>query len=180
MGKAYYSLTTRDESLLEIYIMERINNMKEYIHSMNLTDEEKEAAAYPGVTYMRQRKCWRAQVKIRKKIVYIGRYDDPISAKKAVIEYNSTQPQKAEKPLVSSYTTILNPPPVGASGHRGVRRGHECSSWCATIGFRGKNIHLGSFPTIEEAVKARQKAEAQLHYPFLKSFEEAYPRYTNP
>lgn len=154
--------------------------MKEYIDYLDLTEDEKEAAAYPGVFYNRHRNRWVAQVKIRKKIHYIGCYKDPISAKNAVIEYNRTHPQKAEKPLVSTYTTILNPPPVGASGHRGVHKSHGCSSWCATIQFRGEHIHLGSFSTIEEAVKARQEAEARLFYPYIKSFEEEYPRYTDP
>lgn len=49
------------------------------------------------------------------------------------------------------------------SGHAGVyQQTKQKKSWCATIWINGKNKHLGSFFTIEEAITARRKAEQSL------------------
>lgn len=46
------------------------------------------------------------------------------------------------------------------SGHRGVSR--KRNGWQSYICYAGKQICLGSFPTIEEAVEAREKAEEKV------------------
>ena len=50
----------------------------------------------------------------------------------------------------------------GESKQRGVYRNKR--HWCAKIGVAGKQIHLGTFPTISDALKARLEAET-LYYP---------------
>lgn len=45
------------------------------------------------------------------------------------------------------------------SGFAGVRK--RSHAWCAEIQVNGKNIHLGSFQNIEDAVAARRLAERQ-------------------
>lgn len=59
---------------------------------------------------------------------------------------------------------ILRPRKDNTSGTTGVeyeKRGR--GAWRAAIDYRGKHIHLGSFKTKEDAVKARLEAEA-LYY----------------
>lgn len=57
------------------------------------------------------------------------------------------------------------------SGVRGVRsfRGR----WMATIGFQGKNIYLGVYDKLEDAVKARKIAEEKYYKPMLEKYENA-------
>lgn len=45
------------------------------------------------------------------------------------------------------------------SGHRGVCWFKRDSKWQASIKHNGRNIHLGRFDSIEDAVSARRKAE---------------------
>lgn len=53
------------------------------------------------------------------------------------------------------------------SGHKGVRWDAHKSRWKAYIGFQGKNIQLGSYLTIEEAIAARKVGEEKYHKPYL-------------
>lgn len=53
------------------------------------------------------------------------------------------------------------------SGRTGVRMPKNNSKWVATIQFQGTVIHLGSFSSFEDAVKARQEAELK-YFGFVK------------
>ena len=48
---------------------------------------------------------------------------------------------------------------------------NKCGNYIAQIGFKRKNIYLGTFSTIEEAKKARRKAEEELYDPILKKYK---------
>lgn len=50
------------------------------------------------------------------------------------------------------------PGAVNTSGRRGVSR-RKNGTWRACIDFQGKRYDLGTYPTFEEAVKAREKGE---------------------
>ena len=56
------------------------------------------------------------------------------------------------------------------SGRRGVHLIKHTGKWEATIGFKGKNIHLGRFTNFEDAVKARECAEEELWEPMLSKY----------
>lgn len=45
------------------------------------------------------------------------------------------------------------------SGHAGVYWHKQNEKWCSEIRVKNKKIYLGSFPTIEEAIESREKAE---------------------
>ena len=49
------------------------------------------------------------------------------------------------------------------SGHKGVTWHKANQKWQAQIKVRGKNVYLGTFLTIEDAVKARQSALSEYH-----------------
>lgn len=54
------------------------------------------------------------------------------------------------------------------SGHIGIQMVDE-NHYRALIGFQGKRYYLGTFPTLEEAIKARQRGE-QMHLDFLAKY----------
>lgn len=53
------------------------------------------------------------------------------------------------------------------SGRTGVRMPKNMDKWVATIQFRREVVHLGSFSSFEEAVKAREAAELK-YFGFIK------------
>ena len=53
------------------------------------------------------------------------------------------------------------------SGYTGVYRNKRTGLWAAQITFKGKTYYLGSYPQIEDAVKARQRGE-EMHDAFLE------------
>lgn len=54
------------------------------------------------------------------------------------------------------------------SGHKGVMWNKHRNKWQAYIGFKGKNINLGYYDLIEDAVAARKQAEEKYHKPILE------------
>ena len=54
------------------------------------------------------------------------------------------------------------------SGHIGIHKINE-NRYQAHIGFQGKQYYLGTFTTLEEAIKARQRSE-QMHLDFLEKY----------
>lgn len=56
------------------------------------------------------------------------------------------------------------------SGCRGVRITRH-GTYLAHIGFQGKRYHLGTWPTLPEALSARKEAEALLHEGFCDAYE---------
>ncbi|MGM0969467.1 MAG: HNH endonuclease [Bacillota bacterium] len=53
------------------------------------------------------------------------------------------------------------------SGHKGVRWNSTRKKWTATIGFQGKQIFIGNYDILDDAVEARKKAEEKYHLPYL-------------
>ncbi|WP_019156822.1 HNH endonuclease [Robertmurraya massiliosenegalensis] len=54
------------------------------------------------------------------------------------------------------------------SGHKGVMWMERRQKWRAYIGFQGKQINLGYFEDLEDAIKARQAGEEKYHKPLLE------------
>lgn len=59
------------------------------------------------------------------------------------------------------------------SGVPGVDWRAGRGTWRASICFKGKRYHLGSFAFFEDAVKARKEAEESLHDRFLDEFAKS-------
>lgn len=57
---------------------------------------------------------------------------------------------------------------TNTSGYNGVYQNKKTEKWTAQIGFKGKTYHLGSFDVIQDAIKARQRAEEMMFEPFLE------------
>ena len=153
--------------------------MKEYIEYMNLTDDEKKAAEFPGVTYSKTERKWKARGFRDRKRISLGTFSNPIDAKEAVVDFDRRQPEKANVSSRNRYISIVSTRPVSASGYRGVHRGHETRSWVANITVEGKTMNLGSYERIEDAVAARKEAENQYFKPYTDTFINQYPRYVN-
>lgn len=60
-----------------------------------------------------------------------------------------------------------------ASGVTGVDWRSSKQTWRASICFKGKRYYLGSYTQFEDAVKARKRAEENLHDQFLIEFAQA-------
>lgn len=58
------------------------------------------------------------------------------------------------------------------SGVPGVNWAAAQGRWRATICFKGKRHYLGSYKKFEDAVKARKRAEEELHDKFLEEFSQ--------
>ena len=58
------------------------------------------------------------------------------------------------------------------SGVPGVDWRPSKGTWRASICFKGKRYHLGSYRVFEDAVRVRRRAEEELHGNFLKEFAE--------
>lgn len=54
------------------------------------------------------------------------------------------------------------------SGHKGVTWSKSRRKWCAQIKVAQKNVHLGRYDTIEEAVTIRQNATERYHGQFAR------------
>lgn len=63
---------------------------------------------------------------------------------------------------------------TNSSGHNGVYWSKKSRKWVAQIGFKGKTYYLGSYNNIEDAVKAREKAEDRLYGAFLEWYYETH------
>lgn len=50
------------------------------------------------------------------------------------------------------------------TGHKGIHFRKDIKKWRAAVHVYGKNISLGTYPTFEEAVKARKEGEARFNY----------------
>jgi len=57
------------------------------------------------------------------------------------------------------------------SGIRGVHFDSHAKKWRAVIYFQGNQIHLGLFTDIDDAAKARKKAEEEYFVPVIEDFE---------
>ena len=58
------------------------------------------------------------------------------------------------------------------SGHKGVYKVKAANLWAAYIDFKGKRYHLGRYVEFGDAVKARERAEADIFAPFLEDAEQ--------
>ena len=58
------------------------------------------------------------------------------------------------------------------SGFKGVSWHKNNNKWLAHISIDGKNIHLGYFDNIEDAIKARQQKAKEIHGDFLNDCEK--------
>ena len=65
---------------------------------------------------------------------------------------------------------IKNTAPIGGneSGRRGVSKDKKSGKWKAYIKFRGENISLGFYTKLEDAIKARERAEEKYYQPLLE------------
>lgn len=57
-----------------------------------------------------------------------------------------------------------------ASGVKGVTRGSVEGSWMARIKLAGEEYYLGQYPSLDEAVAARRRAEDALYGPVLRRY----------
>lgn len=64
------------------------------------------------------------------------------------------------------------PPKTNTSGIRGVSWSRKKQDWEAYIKFQGKLYHLGHYKKLEDAAKARARAEEKFFGPVIEEFSE--------
>ena len=62
------------------------------------------------------------------------------------------------------------------SGARGVYYNPKTGRWRARLRFQGKTYNLGTYRTLEEAVKARKNGEDKIYGRFLRQIDERAER----
>lgn len=73
----------------------------------------------------------------------------------------------------TNVSKLLNPKlrTTNTSGVTGVSYNKSRNRWEAEITFQGKRYRLGRYKEKEEAVKARRRAEEELHGKFIKWYK---------
>lgn len=66
------------------------------------------------------------------------------------------------------------------SGVRGVSWHKGKGKWRATLCYKGKDMHLGYFDTIDEAAAARKEAEEKYYAPILEKYKDIKPEGRKP
>jgi hypothetical protein len=88
---------------------------------------------------------------------------------------DSLNNQKYNLAIVTHRQNMLNQrklPSNNITGYMGVHLHTQNKNWVAVIKVDGKNIHLGSFQTIEEAIECRHQAELKYFGEYkLSNFE---------
>lgn len=69
-----------------------------------------------------------------------------------------------------SKLVCTSPNTNSTSGVRGVFFNRRTGKWRASIKFQGKSRYLGEYEMIEDAIKARQRAEEQIFAPMLEKY----------
>jgi hypothetical protein len=118
-------------------------------------------------TVIRRKEDGYWQIVIDRKVIYLHRWimDAP---RGVVVEHrdgNRSNNQRSNLRATSQSVNKSNPNdkiPLSASGVRGVVPQRD--KWRAQIYRDGVRYNLGTFDTIEEAVKCRQQAEKEYHH----------------
>jgi hypothetical protein len=66
------------------------------------------------------------------------------------------------------------------SGFTGVSYNKSRKKWWSRLRVQGKTIYLGTFDRIEDAVKARKKAEKKYHIPLINEYKKMGPDNSGP
>lgn len=72
------------------------------------------------------------------------------------------------------------PPKTNTSGVRGVSWSKQKQDWEAYIKFKGVHYHLGHFKRLEDAAKARARAEERLFSPAIEKWEVPHRKRKSP
>lgn len=95
------------------------------------------------------------------------RKEEAICEKMAFVDGTSvTLLERASTRLIASNT----------SGYNGVYQNKKNKKWTAQITFKGKTYYLGAYSHIEDAVKARKKAEERIYGEFLEWYYDTHPQ----
>jgi len=88
----------------------------------------------------------------------------PINRDKGMRKHlESDRIDRTRKSALKAKTSSRN-----TSGHKGVTYDKQRKKWRSYIGFKGKQISLGYFDNIEDAIKVRKKAEEKYYKPILE------------
>ena len=93
---------------------------------------------------------------------------------KRVIAQNSAR-QIAENVAFHTNFQVISsekPPKNNTSGHKGVWWDENRGMWQAYIQVHGKRVHLGRYGKLEDAVKARRRAEDEYFLPLIEKKEQ--------
>lgn len=152
------TLDNRKENLRIVSTRQNLQNKK-----------RKMSSKYPGVSWSKSVKKWRADININGKLEHLGTFHDEKTAAKA---YEMAQRLFCHENLVckqfkdASYTICEKFSPIWkiryTSKYRGVSWERSSRKWKASLVIKGKQKTLGRFINEKEAAKAYERACREL------------------
>lgn len=146
----------------------RVNNLKEATnlensHRLSLRNDN--TSGILGVSWHRASRTWRVNIEVAGRAIFLGyfkRIEDAAEARKqADIKYGFAHNHGDIRPDEPAGYVTGNLPANNVSGVRGCHWDKRKSRWVATLVRNGKQTHLGTFPTLEQAAAARKQAEEE-------------------
>jgi hypothetical protein len=121
-------------------------------------------SGYKGVFWSKRLKMWRASIKKDRVRYHLGCYKNKEDAARAYdqasyelfgefasFNFPNFKPEKVDPPL---YLQFKRPPP--SSKHKGIYKHKQTGKWQAKAPVGGKYIHIGFYPTEQEALEAQK------------------------
>ena len=123
----------------------RVENLQLISQRENSSKDRKGCSSnFIGVCWDRKSNKWKAAIKINKRIIYLGSFNDEQEASKYY-----------QKALISieNGTEIIRKKVVFSSNFKGVSWDRKSNKWKVAIKINKKSIHLGYFTDEQEASK---------------------------
>lgn len=139
-------------------------------NARNLRRHKQFSSRFKGVSWNARQSMWYARIQVNRKTIHLGQFSSEIQA---ALAYNEAALQHFGEYASLNQITEDMPDNVRyrqgkafrtshTSPYRGVSFSRSSQSWVANIMVKRQHIHVGNFPTQEEAARAYDKKALEL------------------